>query len=97
MLCLIPIQNCMTLMHPQQSNINNKIIEVAKECENALIAGEDLVCIHLLEKQDKLQWEMVEASNVLEKKRNVWLEKRVEDLEDSIISIKEKFNDMSVA
>jgi hypothetical protein len=72
----------------------NKIIEVAKECENALIAGEDLVRIHLLEKQDKLQREMVEASNTLEKKRNVWPEKRVEDLEDSIISIKEKLNDV---
>jgi hypothetical protein len=72
----------------------NKIIEVAKECENALIAGEDLVRIHLLEKQDKLQRAMVEASNTLEKKRNVWPEKRVEDLEDSIISIKEKLNDV---
>ena len=72
----------------------NKIIEVAKECENALIAGEDLVRIHLLEKQDKLQREMVEASNTLEKKRNVWPEKRVEDLEDSIISIREKLNDV---
>ena len=72
----------------------NKIIEVVKECENALIAGEDLVRIHLLEKQDKLQREMVEASNTLEKKRNVWPEKRVEDLEDSIISIREKLNDV---
>ena len=64
-----------------------QIIEVAEECENALIAGNDLVRTQLLEKQDKLQQKIEEESNTLKKKRNIWPDKRIEDLEESIIPL----------
>ncbi len=71
-----------------------QIIEVAEKCKNALIAGNDLMRTQLLEKQDKLQQKIEEESNTLKKKRNVWPDKRIEDLEESITLAKEKLNDV---
>ena len=59
------------------------IIETAKECENALAAGEDLVRLHLLYKQEQIQSKLKEVNSTLDKKRGVWLEKRVNVLEES--------------
>lgn len=54
------------------------VIEIAQECENALVAGEDLVHLRLLEKQEKVQNQIKEVNSTLDKKRNIWPEKRVE-------------------
>lgn len=65
------------------------IIETANECENALAAGEDLVRLHLLNKQEQIQSQLKEVNSTLDKKRDIWPEKRVNDLEES----KERFEE----
>ena len=70
------------------------ITEAAVEYENALITGEDLVHVNLLQKQEKLQQKMKEAADTMNKKRSIWPEKRVKDLEESVTLTKEKLNDV---
>ena len=71
------------------------ITEAAVEYENALIAGEDFVRVNLnLQKQEKLQQKMKEAADTMNKKRSIWPEKRVKDLEESVTLTKEKLNDV---
>ena len=70
------------------------ITEAAVEYENALIAGEDLVRVNLLQKQEKLQQKMKEAADTMNKKRSIWPEKRIKDLEESVTLAKEKLNDV---
>jgi hypothetical protein len=70
------------------------IIEAANECENALIAGEDIVRLHLLKKEENTKNQMTEVNNTLEKKRNVWQEKRVKDLEESKEVLEEKLGEI---
>ena len=54
------------------------LIETAKECENALAAGEDLVRLHLLNKQEQIQSQLKEVNSTLKnKKRDGWPIKRV--------------------
>ena len=71
-----------------------EITEAARECENALIAEENLVRTHLLEKQERLQQKMREADDTLRKKQSISPEKRVKDLEESIKLIKEQLRNV---
>lgn len=48
-----------------------------------MAAGEDLVRLHLFNKQEQIQSRINEVSSTLNKKRDVWPEKRVNDLEES--------------
>lgn len=59
------------------------IIVIANECKNALAAGEDLVRLQILNKQEQIQSQLMEVNSTLDKKRDVWPEKRVNDLEES--------------
>ena len=71
----------MESIHPQPEDVLKNIIETAYEYENALAAGEDLVRLHLLNKQEQIQSRINEVSSTLTKKGDVWPEKRVNDLE----------------
>lgn len=68
------------------------MVEVAKECENAFAAGEDMVRLNLLSKKEKTKSTLLELNNLLEKKRDVWPEKRVKDLEESKERYKERLH-----
>ena len=70
------------------------ITEAAVEYKNALIAGEDLIRVNLLQKQEKLQQKMKEAADTMNQKQSIWPEKRVKDLEESVTLTKEKLNDV---
>lgn len=70
------------------------IVEVANTCDKALIAGEDLVRNNLIEKQAKIQLQMKGAESTLAKKRDIWPQKRVADLEETMEVLQEKLCDV---
>ena len=73
------------------------ITEIAKECDNALAAGKDLVRLHLpdlLKKKEQIQSQIREVNSTLAKNRNVWPEKRVKDLEESREPFEERLGEI---
>ena len=70
------------------------ITEIAKECDNALAAGKDLVRLHLLKKKEQIQSQIREVNSTLAKNRDVWPERRVKDLEESREPFEERLGEI---
>ena len=61
-----------------------QVTDIAEECKQAAIAGEDIVNSRLKDKADRIAAEIKEKEEILIKKRETWPTKPVSDLEESI-------------
>ena len=59
-----------------------------------MAAGEDLVHLHLLKKQEQIQSQIRVVNSTLDKKRGVWPERRVKDLEESRELFEERLDEI---
>lgn len=66
-----------------------QVTDIAEECEQAVIAGEDVVNSRLKDRADRVSAEIKEKEEILNKKRETWPRKRVSDLEESIQLLEE--------
>ena len=67
-----------------------QVTDIAEECKQAAIAGEDIVNSRLKDKADRIAAEIKEKEEILIKKRETWPTKHVSDLEESIQQLQEK-------
>ena len=61
-----------------------QVTDMAEECKQAGIAGEDIVNSRLKDRADRIAAEIKEKEEILIKKRETWSTKHVSDLEESI-------------
>ena len=67
-----------------------QVTDIAKECKQAAIAGEEIVNSRLKDKADRIAAEIKEKEKILIKKREKWPTKHVSDLEESIQQLQER-------
>ena len=67
-----------------------QVTDIAEECKQAAIAGEEIVNSRLKDKADRIAAEIKEKEEILIKKRETWPTKHVSDLEESIQQLQER-------
>lgn len=73
---------------------SKQVIEIAKECENAFIAAEDMVTLNIKSKICKAKSDMESKEAVLQKKQNDWPEERIIEQQAEVDTLHNCIGDM---
>lgn len=74
-------------------SMTERVKFVVEEVKNANEAAADLVRLRLNSKKEKLEKEIKEKENLLQKKTNVWSSKTLEEIQSEVQKLKEKVED----
>ena len=65
------------------------------EVSNSNLAAKDLICLHLKEKKEKLENELIKKQHVIDLKKDLWPSHIINDTEAAIQILKERIADVS--
>ena len=65
------------------------------EVSNSNLGAKDLICLHLKEKKEKLENELIKKQHVIELKKDLWPSHNINDTEAAIQILKERIADVS--
>ena len=74
-------------------SMTERVKFVVEEVKNANEAAADLVRLRLNSKKEKLEKEIKEKENLLQKKTNIWSSKTLEEIQSEVQKLKEKVED----
>ena len=74
-------------------SMTERVKFVVEEVKNANEAAADLVRLCLNSKKEKLEKEIKEKENLLQKKTNIWPSKTLEEIQSEVQKLKEKVED----